>query len=127
MRTILLFIFLFISNLAFSQEMFLGKTTDEIKYSIPPSKSYIMTINNYQAICQIVDTNITDIYCFNHQGICIEYKRLFSNITPDILKQFLSDYFDTGDIWIDNSKGLIAMVKQKSSTLIEVSIRKKEY
>lgn len=83
-----------------------------------------MVLNGKQSICAIVDTNITDIYIFNMQGICIEYNRLISNIGFDTIEAYLSDYYNQGSVWVNNSKGLVAMVSQMSNRLYKISIRK---
>ena len=123
MKNLYFIILLFVSSVSFSQEIHLGKTTAEIASSTS-YKTYNMVLNGKQSICAIVDTNITDIYIFNMQGICIEYNRLISNIGFDTIEAYLSDYYNQGSVWVNNSKGLVAMVSQMSNRLYKISIRK---
>ena len=124
MKKLLLIILLAISTVGYSQEIPLGKTVNEITLS-STHRIYSMMLNSKQAICEIVDTNISDVYIFNIQGICIEYNRLFSNIGFETIQNsFLTDYYATNNVWINDNKGLVAMVSQMSNTLYKVSIRK---
>ena len=120
MKNLYFLLLLFISSVSYSQELYLGKYTDELNNT--RNKTYNTTFNGKQAICEVIDTNITDIYLLNSQGFCIEYDRLYSNTELEIIEKYLSDI--QGSVWINNTKGLITMISQMSSTLYKVSIRK---
>lgn len=114
---------LFISSVCFSQELFLGKTANEI-IANTNHRTYSMILNNKQSICEIVDTNITDVYCFNTEGICIEYNRLFSNIGLEVIQSYLREYNNNGNVWVNSSDGLVAIVSEMPNNLYKISIRK---
>ena len=123
MNKLVLILALFISENCFSQDVFLGKSYNEVFTS--GHKAYSMNYSGKKAICDVVDTNITDVYVFNND-ICIEYDRLYSNSGLENLETYLTSeyFFKQNNIWVQQSKGLIAMITQLSDNFYKVSYRK---
>ena len=122
MKKILLSFFLSLAFCSsYSQELYLGKTTSEIQTYIT-HKATLTTLYGKKAICEEIDTNITDVYLFNND-VCIEYSRLSKNKIE--IDNYLSSYFKQSDeVWLNLSVGLVARVVQVSSNLYKISFRK---
>ena len=116
-------LFLSISN-SFCQELYLGKSYSEINANTNGSK-VLVSINGKKAIKEIVDTNVVDIYIFNMDDICIEYDRIYINSNIEQVNKYLQDYFKVGDVYEDNTKGLLAKIEPISDNTHKIRFVKK--
>jgi len=122
-KLLLLLSFVVFTTLSFAQDLHIGRTLDEITNS-SSSKLYMFTIGDRQALHELVDSNTTDIYYFNDYGICIEYDRVYANCCIEVAAQYLNSFDKKGDIYIQPTTGLIAIIQPMSSNLFKIRIKK---
>jgi hypothetical protein len=125
MKKYLLLLLLIISaSTSFCQELYLGKSYSEI-CNIANGSKVLISINGKKAIKEIVDTNVIDIYIFNPDDFCIEYDRIYINSDIEQVNKYLQDFFKIGDVYEDNTKGLVAMVQSISDNTHKIRFMKK--
>jgi hypothetical protein len=120
---LLLLLTLTFSN-SFCQELYLGKSYSEINSTTNGNKG-IISINGKKAIKEIIDTNVANIFIFNTNDICVEYDRILINSDIEQVNKYLHDYYKIGDIYEDNTKGLVAMVQTISDNTHKIRFVKK--
>jgi hypothetical protein len=123
-KYLLLLLFILSVSTSFCQELYLGKSYSEI-CNIANGSKVLISINGKKAIKEIVDTNVVDIYIFNPEDFCIEYDRIYINSDIEQVNKYLQDFFKVGDIYEDNTKGLVAMVQSISDNTHRIRFMKK--
>jgi hypothetical protein len=122
-KILLLFAFIGLSFLSYSQELYLGKNMDEIK-----SISNINGIDHFygrKCLNSEIDSNTRDIFVFNENNICIEYIRIVKNTDISDIEQYLHNYYKIREYcYEDYSSGLIAMVNPLTDNLFQIRIKK---
>lgn len=129
MKKIFTIILLTLSLNSYSQESFIGKTKQQIEVILnKPTREIIF--NKKASLYVEVDSNISDIYSFNSNNICIEYNRLYSHENMETIEHvFLKDFkrsMSMENLWINDSEGTMAIIKTANG-LCHISIQRNKY